>query len=73
MVQLNHKREDGSYGAITSLSSLGLSSLCCQLHRGMHRMEIPFSKKKVSQTIRKRFPYTVSFNHVPVSLLGGLP
>lgn len=51
-------------GAIALLSTLGLSSSMLPAAQGdAPGMEIPVSKKKVSQTIRKRFAYTVSYNH----------
>ena len=51
-------------GAIALLSTLGLSSSMLPAAQGdALGMEIPVSKKKVSQTIRKRFAYTVSYNH----------
>ena len=51
-------------GAIALLSTFGLSSSMLPAAQGdAPGMEIPVSKKKVSQTIRKRFAYTVSYNH----------
>ena len=51
-------------GAIALLSTLGLSSSMLPAAQGdASGMEIPVSKKKVSQTIRKRFAYTVSYRY----------
>ena len=51
-------------GAIALLSTLGLSSSMLPAAQGdAPGMEIPVSKKKVSQTVKKRFAYTVSYNH----------
>ena len=65
MIQFNKKMRGWVLaGAIALLSTLGLSSSMLPAAQGdAPGMEIPVSKKKVSQTIRKRFAYTVSYNH----------
>ena len=65
MIQFNKKMRGWVIaGAIALLSTLGLSSSMLPAAQGdAPGMEIPVSKKKVSQTIRKRFAYTVSYNH----------
>ena len=65
MIQFNKKMRGWVIaGAIALLSTFGLSSSMLPAAQGdAPGMEIPVSKKKVSQTIRKRFAYTVSYNH----------
>ena len=65
MIQFNKKLRGWLLlGVIALLSTLGLSSSMVPAAQGdASGIEIPVSKKKVSQTIRKRFAYTVSYNH----------
>ena len=65
MIQFNKKLRGWLLlGVIALLSTLGLSSSMLPAAQGdAPGIEIPVSKKKVSQTIRKRFAYTVSYNH----------
>ena len=60
MIQFNKKMRGWVIaGAIALLSTLGLSSSMLPAARGdAPGMEIPVSKKKVSQTIRERGAYT---------------
>ena len=65
MIQFNKKLRGWLLlGVIALLSAFGLSSSMVPAAQGdAPGIEIPVSKKKVSQTIRKRFAYTVSYNH----------
>lgn len=65
MIQFNKKLRGWLLlGVIALLSAFGLSSSMVPAAQGdASGIEIPVSKKKVSQTIRKRFAYTVSYNH----------
>lgn len=65
MIQINRRMRGWALaGVIALFSAFGLSSSMVPAAQGnAPGMEIPVSKKKVSQTNKKRFAYTVSYNH----------